>query len=750
MAFGKLGAMGRGFGTFGALGRASGGVAPPPAWLGTADIGLNYTTQQYYVRGTGYVALSALKTFTRSGSTTTMDSTGAVATFAADTPAAADTGLWDTWEGRQNLLLNTGDLNNASWATFQNNTGTISKVANAATAPDGSNNATKFTINRTTATASYAQVNQSFTGTAAGYSGSVWLKAATGGDIGRVVHLALSNGTAPVNVIQVTLTSAWVRYSVANSTLAASAGCQIIIGYIPTNSGGGSQVGATAFYAWGGQAELGATVSPYMPNAGSSVARGAATWTATGALATLLARATASAEFVTYGADRASVAKTLIDANGTVLLGATSGNLATSAVGATLNTTNNAVWTTTNDIGFSWDASGGLFNLIGTQTSDATARTPTGPFKFFQTGGANFWNGQIGIELYWNTKQTSLQAVLPSGVIPGFINKYAGSQLPTTAQWRFFNPNPAGGGLGALAQVNSGNPLFLQNQNAFDTHGTNTPYMREQLKISSTYYALTSTATGAGTAQDWLYLQLYTSTDRFTWTLNGTNPAITNTAGATTDDHYLLHPATTRDCTLANWCTYYSAIGSDNNWRIFLATSSDGITYSKVGAVITPDSGHGVPNPGLPSIITVGSTLYMYVVNNGNASQNIQVYSSPTTDGQVWTRVGTVLAAPVAGDWDFGATGILDPWVIKNKHGFYEMTYTGYFGSVQYIGYAVADNALGPFYKYSTGAILGPQHLVFVGDPVFHEGTNTFDMLVVEDAPSVPTSQPYGYTLPPY
>jgi hypothetical protein len=701
-----------------------------------AKIGLNHTTQQYYIRDVGYVSLSSLRTFTRSGTATAIDSAGLVTSFAADTPALADTGLWDTWESRRNLLLNTGDLSNASWATFINGTGSLSKVANAGTAPDGSNNATKFTINRTT-TVSYAIVDQSFTGTAAGYSGSIWLKA-DAGNAGRVIYIALSNGTAPQNPQPVTLTNTWTRYSVQNVTLAASANCQLVIGYI-TGVGG---VGGTAFLAWGGQAELGPTVSPYMPNAGTSVARGAATWTATGALATLLASSTASVEFVTYSSDRGGVAKTLIDANGSVLLGVTSGNLATSAVGAALNTSNVGVWTTTNDLGFSWNASGGLFNLIGTQTSDATARTPTGPFKFFNTGGANYWNGQIGIELYYDTKQTSLQAVLPSGVLPGFINKYAGSPLPGISQYRNFS---------GLVPANSSNPLFTQNAGTWDTFGTNTPYMTEGAKSGSTYYALTSTAVNNGSGgQNWINMALYTGTSPLNFTAHASNPSFTNTAGAW-DDNYLLHPCITRDCALAPFVAYYSARNAAQTaWGIGIATSTDGVTWTKYASnpIITWNAGQGYANPGLPTIVTVGSTLYLIVCNNGNASTNFQLFSSPTSSGTFWTRVGTILPAPVAGDPDFGATGIIDPWVIQNKHGFFEMTYTAYFGTYQQVCYAVTDSITTPFVRYPY-VIQSALHLTFTGDPVQFENSSAHYFIWDEDN-GTNTSQPYASTLPPY
>src|SRR6202044_3848146 len=104
--------------------------------------------------------------------------------------------------------------------------------------------------------------------------------------------------------------------------------------------------------------------------------------------ATALASATGT---VVVGANAAQAATlaTLVDSNGTTLLGYTAANNANTSVGASLTSSNTATLTGANDIGLAWNSSGGNLNLNGASTTDATARTPSAPFYLGATGGAS-------------------------------------------------------------------------------------------------------------------------------------------------------------------------------------------------------------------------------------------------------------------------------------------------------------------------------------------------------------------------
>lgn len=117
-----------------------------------------------------------------------------------------------------NLILNSEALASAPWATITTGSGTVSETNNAGIAPDGSSTATSITFNRTSGS-DYAVVYQAY-GQASGATatGSIWLKACTSGDAGKVVTLLLSTNGGGV-FVPVTLTNAWLPYSVTASNV---------------------------------------------------------------------------------------------------------------------------------------------------------------------------------------------------------------------------------------------------------------------------------------------------------------------------------------------------------------------------------------------------------------------------------------------------------------------------------------------------------------------------------------------------
>jgi len=93
----------------------------------------------------------------------------------------------------------------------------------------------------------------------------------------------------------------------------------------------------------------------------------------------------------------------------------------------------------------------------------------------------------------------------------------------------------------------------------------------------------------------------------------------------------------------------------------------------------------------LPSIITIGAQLVMYtsiINNNGNM---VVYWTSPVADGLTWTFGGIALLPSGSADWD-NAFFVIDPFVFKNSHGFYEMAFTAETTgpSAQKVGYAIS------------------------------------------------------------
>ncbi|WP_043331766.1 phage head spike fiber domain-containing protein [Methylosinus sp. LW4] len=682
------------------------GVPAAPFGPADADLVLNFATQQYWARGAGFVAFSDLFTFSRASAETVTDANGAVSYVANDVPAISSAGYGSTWPAATNLLLHSDDLSTSPWSTFSSGTGSVARVAAAGVAPDGTTTAAKITVNRSNTT-SYAEAYQQFTGTVAVYTASIWVKAFSAADKGGQIALAIYDGTNTTATL-VILSGAWQRVSVS-ATMVASASCQIVVGYTPALGSGASSV---SFLAWGAQVELGAAATPYIPSSASQGARAAVSCAPKAQLASMLSGAAGSVSLIT-GSGRRSTAATLLKANGVSLLGVSAANLATTAAGATLNSSNVGAWAYQNNVGLAWDGAGGVIALNGTVAGDTQSRSPQAPFAF-----AEQWGGGIDALVAWKKKKSSPQ--FGAVMSPGFI--------PTGTSHDFTSPNPIWPTTASVPPFRdfgnfspyASNPITAANTGAYNSNGVGNPYARENAKIGSTYFALTQAAPSS--ANNWINLALYTSTNPpLSWTPAASNPAITHSAGQW-DDNYLLHPdiipSPQGDGTL--WA-YYSACSSagptTGAWGIGLIKSSaDGQTWTKYGLVIGPSA--NASNPGLPTVIKIGSTYYLYCCDNGNVSTKIVYFTSP--DGVTWTYGGVALGAPSANQWDRYRSGIIDPWISKNKHGFYEMTYSAIFGftehaSGQEIGYAVSADGVNWTY-YNNGPLFYGHGIYYTGN----------------------------------
>lgn len=222
MSFGRLGAVGLGFGR---LGGGGGKVVPPPAFLpnvsGTvsdifADFTTEGTTNNYWAgvhQRAGFAAwLTALGgTYSRASSATYI-AAGLVTTALSGVPRFPGTGLRLTGAQTELTLWNR-DLTNAVW------TATTATVAKNQTGADG----VATSASSITATAGNATVLQAITNASAARIMGAYVKRLTGAG---TINITQDNGVTWTAIVP---TGAWVFYTLPSATLAnPTVGFQIV------------------------------------------------------------------------------------------------------------------------------------------------------------------------------------------------------------------------------------------------------------------------------------------------------------------------------------------------------------------------------------------------------------------------------------------------------------------------------------------------------------------------------------------
>ena len=163
---------------------------------------------------------------------------------------------------------------------------------------------------------------------------------------------------------------------------------------------------------------------------------------AAGDLATALASSNAAVAITTNGAGN-GVAGTVLDSNGTVLLGKSSTDFVTTALGATLTSKAQGNFHGAETGYLAWNGSGGSINLDGTPVStDATARTSAGTFHVGTTSGTTApLNGYItAIAVYPSAVTPPLVASAPlTGVFIGTVATLSSGTLQGAAPSTYVN-----------------------------------------------------------------------------------------------------------------------------------------------------------------------------------------------------------------------------------------------------------------------------------------------------------------------
>lgn len=380
---------------------------------------------------TGCGAFTSCLTNTNSTGGYVADSTGLLHSIAANTlRIGSGTGLLIEAVGT-NFLTQTQVPNGTDWGA---NSVTVS--LNSTTAPDGTTTASTVVSTGSSASAINQNVDLATIGT---YTFSAYIKQLTtncvyfqintyvgspgspNAAIAQYYNVAtgaagstqtLISGLTSISTTVTPSASGFFRLTLTLTMPGGTTGVSYIPGPCDVDGDRTSANGAS-FYNWGNQIENAPFASSYIVNAGGSgttANRDLDNVAISGILATTLGGSTGTIVANTSSSQQ-SIAATLVDANGVVLLGKTSGNLGTTAVGAALSTGNTGTWTGSNDLGLAWNASGGAIQLnAGTIVTDATARTPASTFHLGSTSGSSaFFNGYFSRLTAYATKQASPQ-----------------------------------------------------------------------------------------------------------------------------------------------------------------------------------------------------------------------------------------------------------------------------------------------------------------------------------------------------
>ncbi len=175
------------------------------------------------------------------------------------------------------------------------------------------------------------------------------------------------------------------------------------------------------------------------------------------------------------------------------------------------------------------------------------------------------------------------------------------------------------------------------------------------------------------------------------WHFEAENPVLVPTAGAQpqgADNVYAPDVLYFQD----QWWMFYGAQGGDGHDAIFVARSNDLVHWQKHPSDGNPQPvvDHGGSNHvNDPSVVLVNGTLYMYYTEAPTGEED-EVHLATSTDGLSWTKQGKVVDVGPPGSWEPDRVG--RPSVLY-EDGEFRMWYDGQvYGVARHVGYATSGD----------------------------------------------------------
>jgi len=152
------------------------------------------------------------------------------------------------------------------------------------------------------------------------------------------------------------------------------------------------------------------------------------------------------------------------------------------------------------------------------------------------------------------------------------------------------------------------------------------------------------------------------------------NPVLVAGGEPTLPTEGVLHCEVRKKDALSDYKMWYSGARSDGR-RIYLATSPDGITWTKQGVVLDGSASGGLAH--MPSVLWDADAGLWKMWYTGNASGSQSILYATSVDGSTWTNYGKVFGpSENAADWD--ASSVRSPAVLFDQDdNLYKMWYWG-------------------------------------------------------------------------